>query len=276
MVCYGSTQRVEPVLPLSDWTEDRDRHTITADSNALDQKALDQIRGGESCASHHQIHALHFKILAIRSSPGWERNSDVRHLDPKTVQHMVQDRFAHLCVCVCVREREREGEGQKRIRVQSKNIQVGYKIRFCQRRIKFLYLHPRQRKCVLQPVFSILLRVGVQHDIVHLIKRKRGVMMLNLFVYHALQRKNSSYMRILAVPLGCKNWLQIHNTIPHSVHKVGMLPWEKYLKIAAHTSFVHSFFLESNFMGSATYIMFPVSVFTHVCAKKFPCMHETK
>lgn len=46
-----------------------------------------------------------------------------------------------------------------------------------------------------------------------------------------------------------------------------MLPWQKHLKSAARTSFVCSFVLESNFMGSATYIMFPVSAFTHVCAK---------
>lgn len=178
MVCYGSTQCVEPVLPLSDWTEDRNRRTITADSNALDLKALDRIGGSESCASHHQIHTLHFKVLAIRLSPGWERNSDVRHLDPKTVQHIVQDRFAHLCVCV---------RGTK---THQSSVKKHSSWQFCQRRVKFLYLHPRQRKCVLQPVFSILLRVGVQHDIVHLMKRKREVTMLNLFVHHALQRKN--------------------------------------------------------------------------------------
>jgi len=32
------------------------------------------------------------------------------------------------------------------------------------------YLHPRERQCVLQPVFTILLRVGVQHYVVHLVE----------------------------------------------------------------------------------------------------------
>lgn len=30
--------------------------------------------------------------------------------------------------------------------------------------------------------------------------------------------------------------------------------------------FVYSFFLESNFMGSVTWIMFPFTAFTHICA----------
>lgn len=46
-----------------------------------------------------QNHAAHASILIVRCSPGRECNGDVRHLDPETVQHVVEDRFVHLCVC---------------------------------------------------------------------------------------------------------------------------------------------------------------------------------
>lgn len=100
---------------------------------------------------------VHIRVLNVSGSPGRECNSDVWHLNLKTVQHIAQRGFAHLCVTNKTRS---QCSKKQKSKTCLWNLE------------KLMYLHPWQRQCVLEPVFPILLRVGVQHYVVHLKEKK--------------------------------------------------------------------------------------------------------